>query len=218
MLKKMPVLLFAFAISVSMSACGNTEETKESVATSPDFSASASPLASPSVSPNPSLEASIIPSASPSPAVTDAPTSASPSPSAKPSAAPETMKPSPTSSVAPITKPSPASSAKPSVPTSSPENADFTNQENSNPSESISANPTPVAFEALTLFKQNCMSCHGAELEGKMIGPNLQKVGARLSKEKIIDQITKGDTMPPFKDKLNKQEIETLANWLATKK
>ncbi|KRE50875.1 c-type cytochrome [Paenibacillus sp. Soil724D2] len=112
----------------------------------------------------------------------------------------------------------PSESLNPSVPTSSPENVGQANQTNPSPSESISAAPTTAALDAAVIFKQNCIACHGAELEGRMIGPNLQKVGARLSKEKIINQITNGNTMPPFKDKLNKQEIETLASWLATKK
>ncbi|MDQ0874390.1 cytochrome c551 [Paenibacillus sp. V4I3] len=108
--------------------------------------------------------------------------------------------------------------SEPSVPTSSPENVGQANQANPSPSESITAAPTTAALDASIIFKQNCIACHGAELEGRMIGPNLQKVGARLSKEKIINQITNGNTMPPFKDKLNKQEIETLASWLAAKK
>ncbi|SDO21588.1 Cytochrome C oxidase, cbb3-type, subunit III [Paenibacillus sp. yr247] len=101
--------------------------------------------------------------------------------------------------------------------TSLPENVGHSNQENPDPGKSVSATPTTAALEAATIFKQNCIACHGAELEGRMIGPNLQKVGARLSKEKIINQITNGNTMPPFKDKLNKEEIETLASWLAAK-
>ncbi|MGO4270307.1 cytochrome c, partial [Paenibacillus sp. TAF58] len=84
--------------------------------------------------------------------------------------------------------------AKPSVPTSSPENVGQANQGNPSPRESISAAPTTAALDAAVIFKQNCIACHGAELEGRMIGPNLQKVGARLSKEKIINQITNGNT------------------------
>lgn len=87
------------------------------------------------------------------------------------------------------------------------------------PSASTSAAvPTNAANDAATIFKQNCIACHGAELQGTMIGPNLQAVGARLNIDKIINQITNGDTMPPFIDKLNKEEIESLARWLSSKK
>ncbi|KRF42927.1 c-type cytochrome [Paenibacillus sp. Soil787] len=108
--------------------------------------------------------------------------------------------------------------SEPSVPTSSPENVGQANHAIPDPGKSVTTPSTTAVLEAATIFKQNCIACHGVELEGRMIGPNLQKVGARLSKEKIINQITNGNTMPPFKDKLNKQEIETLANWLAAKK
>jgi cytochrome c551 len=55
-------------------------------------------------------------------------------------------------------------------------------------------------------------------LEGK-VGPNLQKVGGRLTADKIVNQITNGSAvMPSFKDKLKDQEIKVLATWLADKK
>ena len=71
-----------------------------------------------------------------------------------------------------------------------------------------------------TLYKNNCLSCHGANLEG-LVGPttNLQKVGERLSKEQIVNQITNGNkNMMGFKGKLTDEEIDILASWLAEKK
>ncbi|MCY9663865.1 cytochrome c [Paenibacillus alginolyticus] len=77
---------------------------------------------------------------------------------------------------------------------------------------------TSTAAQAQVLYKDNCMSCHGAGLAGDF-GPNLTKVGSRKTKDEIVTQILggKGD-MPPFKSALKSEEIEVLAAWLADKK
>lgn len=73
------------------------------------------------------------------------------------------------------------------------------------------------ANAAQTLFKQNCMKCHGANLGGG-VGPNLQKVGRKMSGEQIFHQIQNGGgVMPAFKGNLTNKQIATLAKWLATK-
>jgi cytochrome c551 len=69
-----------------------------------------------------------------------------------------------------------------------------------------------------SLYKQSCLSCHGNTLEGK-VGPktNLQQVGKRMSKEQITKQIASGGNgMPGFGSKLTAEEIQALAEWLAT--
>jgi cytochrome c551 len=71
---------------------------------------------------------------------------------------------------------------------------------------------------AQTVFKQNCVVCHGVDLSGG-VGPNLQKVGARLTQEQIVTTITNGrNVMPAFKGKLKPEEIDALTKWLAAKK
>lgn len=71
---------------------------------------------------------------------------------------------------------------------------------------------------AQTTFKQNCMSCHGTELQGGA-GPNLQKVGGKLSPEQLYKKIESGGgMMPSFKSKLNDEDVANLARWLAEKK
>jgi mono/diheme cytochrome c family protein len=92
-----------------------------------------------------------------------------------------------------------------------------------------SPKPTPTPTEtpkpddtnneaAQALFKQSCTSCHGVDLAGDF-GPNLQKVGGKLTKEQITTQITQGgEAMPSFEEKLNTDEIQALASWLASKK
>jgi cytochrome c551 len=72
--------------------------------------------------------------------------------------------------------------------------------------------------DAQAVFKANCVSCHGANLEG-MVGPNLQKVGGKYSKDQIVAIITNGrGGMPSFKAKLSNDEINAVAAWLANKK
>lgn len=74
--------------------------------------------------------------------------------------------------------------------------------------------------EVVAVYKANCVSCHGSELQGR-VGPNtnLQKVGARMSNSDIIRQIEQGEgSMPDFKDRLSAEEIAGLAKWLAGKK
>jgi len=72
--------------------------------------------------------------------------------------------------------------------------------------------------EVMTLYKQKCLSCHAADLSGR-IGPSLETVGERLSKEELITIITMGVRgMPSFKRVLSAEEIDTLAVWLEEKK
>lgn len=68
------------------------------------------------------------------------------------------------------------------------------------------------------LYKKSCLSCHAADLSGK-VGPSLQEIGSKLSKEEIVERITMGrGGMPSFKSRLSEQDIEALGSWLADKK
>lgn len=159
--------------------------------TSPTAVVSASPVATATATP---AAATAQPAASstpqPSAAATAKPTAASATPAVKESA---TAKPTPTATPAPASA-APSPSAKP---------AD---------------GGTSTAAQAQVLYKDNCMSCHGAGLAGDF-GPNLTKVGSHKTKDEIVAQILggKGD-MPPFKSALKSEEIEVLAAWLADKK
>jgi mono/diheme cytochrome c family protein len=71
--------------------------------------------------------------------------------------------------------------------------------------------------EAIALYNARCISCHAADLSGK-VGPDsdLRTVGSRMTKDEIVHQITDGgDIMPAFASKLTTDEINTLADWLS---
>lgn len=67
-------------------------------------------------------------------------------------------------------------------------------------------------------YRNNCMICHGQALEGGF-GPELLHVGSRKTKEQIVEQINNGGTlMPAFRNQLDAETIEALAEWLFKKK
>jgi mono/diheme cytochrome c family protein len=75
----------------------------------------------------------------------------------------------------------------------------------------------PAKVDAAALFKANCASCHGQNLEG-MVGPNLTKVGSKYSADDIAKIIKEGKGgMPPGMLKKG-EEIKAVAQWLAEKK
>lgn len=67
-----------------------------------------------------------------------------------------------------------------------------------------------------------CITCHGADLKGRGGSrTNLQKVGARLTHEEIVDVITNGRPskgMPAQAGRISEEEINELADWLSTLK
>jgi cytochrome c551 len=77
-----------------------------------------------------------------------------------------------------------------------------------------------ATVDAQAIYKKNCVSCHGDNLEGK-VGPNsnIAKVGSRLQADQIAAVIANGrGGMPSFKGRLQDAEIGALADWLAAKK
>ncbi|MCQ6560230.1 c-type cytochrome [Paenibacillus mendelii] len=77
---------------------------------------------------------------------------------------------------------------------------------------------SPGDVEAIALYKQSCLSCHAADLSGR-VGPGLQEIGSKLSEEQLFGLIQDGARgMPSFKKKLTAAEIEALAQWLSNNK
>jgi mono/diheme cytochrome c family protein len=76
----------------------------------------------------------------------------------------------------------------------------------------------PEILAVPLIYKQNCLSCHGGDLQGT-VGPNLQKIGSQLSEEEIAEIIRAGKGgMPGFSRKLNADEIQQLSSWLVQQK
>ncbi|WNR45935.1 c-type cytochrome [Paenibacillus roseipurpureus] len=155
-----------------------------------------SAAATATAAPTPQVSATTAPAATALPAATASPAAASATPQPQASATPS-PKPTPT--------PAPASATPAPTPT---------------PAVSVKPQETAVSSNAKAelLYKNNCLVCHGEGLAGDY-GPDLTKVGARKTKEQIVNQIMNGRVeMPPFKDKLKPEDIDALANWLASKK
>ena len=85
---------------------------------------------------------------------------------------------------------------------------------------SSGSSPLSGPAETVMIYRANCLSCHGSELQGRMDEQsNLQQVGQRMSHEDIAAKITAGgNLMPPFAERLSPEEIDQLAAWLAEKK
>jgi cytochrome c551 len=73
-----------------------------------------------------------------------------------------------------------------------------------------------TASAAEQIFQQSCASCHGQNLEGK-VGPNLQKVGSKYSKDEIKQIIEKGRGGMPG-GVIQGEDVDKVAEWLASKK
>jgi mono/diheme cytochrome c family protein len=77
---------------------------------------------------------------------------------------------------------------------------------------------TQESLKGEKIYRNHCMVCHGAHLEGGL-GPVLEHVGSFQSKEQIHFIITNGrGTMPPFANYLDEGSIQILAEWLSSKK
>ncbi|ASS98212.1 MULTISPECIES: cytochrome c551 [Geobacillus] len=73
-----------------------------------------------------------------------------------------------------------------------------------------------TAAAAEQIFKQNCASCHGQDLSGG-VGPNLQKVGSKYSKDQIKEIIANGRGAMPA-GIIKGEDADKVAEWLASKK
>ncbi|WP_146553570.1 cytochrome c551 [Rummeliibacillus sp. SL167] len=70
------------------------------------------------------------------------------------------------------------------------------------------------------IAKQKCISCHGNDLTGAM-GPDLTKIGSKLSEDQIKDVLNKGKGQMPAKPSNGLQsddEVNAVAKWLSEQK
>ncbi|PLR67992.1 cytochrome c551 [Bacillus sp. UMB0893] len=67
------------------------------------------------------------------------------------------------------------------------------------------------------IVQQNCISCHGQNLEGGGAAPNLTKVGAKYDQKKIEGIINNGQGGMPG-GLISESDATVVAEWLAEKK
>lgn len=75
---------------------------------------------------------------------------------------------------------------------------------------------TQTASKPEDIYKQTCIGCHGDQLQGG-VGPNISKIGGKLSEDEIKNTILNGKgNMPP--GLLPADQAAKMAKWLAEKK
>ena len=67
--------------------------------------------------------------------------------------------------------------------------------------------------EGDTLFKMNCVGCHGITARG-LVGPDLSSIGERLSDKEIIKQVIEGLTPPMPSFEIDPQNMSNLLIYL----
>ena len=87
------------------------------------------------------------------------------------------------------------------------------------------SSPAKAAEDGASLFKANCVVCHGADGSGTPTGKSLKAPDLRsdavqkLTDQQITDQIENGkNNMPPFKGTLNDAQIKALVAYVHTLK
>lgn len=63
------------------------------------------------------------------------------------------------------------------------------------------------------IFQMNCAGCHGWEAQGR-VGPSLEGISKRKSKERLIHQVISGDTPPMPQFQPTAQEMADLLSYL----
>ena len=70
-----------------------------------------------------------------------------------------------------------------------------------------------IVKEGDTLFKMNCVRCHGITARG-LIGPDLHSITLRLNDIEIIKQVIEGDTPPMPSFEIDPQNMSNLLTYL----
>ena len=82
------------------------------------------------------------------------------------------------------------------------------------PEEPADTGGETAAVDAEQVIQQNCISCHGENLEGAGNFPALNDVGSRLSEEEILDIIENGQGAMPA-NIIQGEEAQVVAEYLA---
>ena len=67
--------------------------------------------------------------------------------------------------------------------------------------------------EGDTLFKMNCVGCHGITARG-LVGPDLHSITLRLNDSEIIKQVVEGVTPPMPSFEIDPQNMSNLLSYL----
>ena len=67
--------------------------------------------------------------------------------------------------------------------------------------------------EGDTLFKMNCVGCHGIKARG-LVGPDLHLISQRLNDKEIIKQVIQGLTPPMPSFEIDPQNMSNLLTYL----
>ena len=67
--------------------------------------------------------------------------------------------------------------------------------------------------EGDTLFKMNCVGCHGITARG-LVGPDLHSISQRLNDKEIIKQVIQGLTPPMPSFEIDPQNMSNLLTYL----
>ncbi len=94
-------------------------------------------------------------------------------------------------------------------------NNDTDNNNDATNNDANNNNDTTASAEEV--YKNNCASCHGDDLEGEGDAPGLEAVGSDMSEDEIREQIEDGgDGMPG--GLIEGEEADQVAQWLSDKK
>ncbi len=85
--------------------------------------------------------------------------------------------------------------------------------------EKMVTNSTPVRLQGALMFQyKSCRNCHALDGVGGKRGPDLSRVGARLTRDQLIDQISNGTpgggNMPAFGKQVQPHEMAVLVDFL----
>jgi ubiquinol-cytochrome c reductase cytochrome b subunit len=85
--------------------------------------------------------------------------------------------------------------------------------------EGLVQNSTPLRLQGAALFQnKNCRNCHALEGLGGQRGPDLTRVGTRLTRGQLIDQISNGTpgggNMPAYGKQISPAEMTALVEFL----
>jgi ubiquinol-cytochrome c reductase cytochrome b subunit len=72
---------------------------------------------------------------------------------------------------------------------------------------------------AKVFFSKGCIYCHEVNGDGGQRGPNLSRVGGRLSEDQLIIRINNGGhNMPAFAGRITHDELTTLVAFLKSRR